>query len=70
MNDNNYNTNQKRKYNTILLENPELAELLTDLVVFTQKWNTPRLAEIIDVPRQTLQARANKITKKEVQNAK
>jgi hypothetical protein len=60
MSDNNYNTNDKRKYNTLLLENPELAELIIDLVALGQKWNAPKVAEMLDTSRQTLQARVNK----------
>lgn len=70
MNNDNYNTNeQKRKYNTLLLDNPELAELITDVIALGQKWNAPRVAGLLDTSRQALQARVNK-KKKEANRGK
>lgn len=44
----------------ITYNHPKLVELLADLAMFTQKWQTPYIAEALGISKQALQYHINK----------
>lgn len=50
----------KNKTRFPLEDYPKVTELLTELAAFTQKWQTPKIANTVDVSKQALQYHINK----------